>query len=165
MYSLLILSSYSYVFQVIMSESSDILECEICSENLLIDQPFAKIDDTAEQGMYHVECLEKWLNQSNNGLHTQNKITSYSIYHNNELIEQHKINGQDYIVNISELSYTENQDLLNNNNNAPNVENINRIEAHDDDCCCGCRCSKVIGTACCILLIVAIFIGGFKIFY
>lgn len=90
-----------------MAHFTDEIECEICLDELSNDQPYAKIDNKSESGKYHVECLERWLRRCNNGLHTQDRIMSYSIYHCNQIIETVKVtdnpfNGLYYIDNIQE---------------------------------------------------------------
>jgi hypothetical protein len=80
-------------------------ECPICYHLLTADQPYAMIDNTGEKGMYHIECLEKWLEKSKNGLITNNLITSYSVYHEGELIETKMVT-----TNIDIIDITDNQD-------------------------------------------------------
>lgn len=62
-------------------------ECVICAYDILKDQPYGMINNQYEKGKYHVECLEKWVNVSRNGLLTQYEIKSYSIYQHENLIE------------------------------------------------------------------------------
>ena len=50
------------------------------------DQPYSIIERCSEKGKFHVQCLEQWLQKSNNGIFTQDKIETYSIYQNNILI-------------------------------------------------------------------------------
>jgi hypothetical protein len=72
-------------------------ECPICFEKL-DDMPYAKINNTAEPGFYHIECLEKWLMYSRNGLLTTYEIKSYSTFHNNVIIENITLPDKDTIV-------------------------------------------------------------------
>lgn len=65
-------------------------ECHICLFPV-IDSPYAMIDNRAERGKYHVECLEKWLKYSNNGLLTQYEIKSYTIFHADIVIEKIRV--------------------------------------------------------------------------
>lgn len=68
-------------------ERNGIIKCPICFNKFTNSQPFAMIDNTSEKGKYCIECIEKWLDISHNGLLTQDKVLSYSIYHENTLIE------------------------------------------------------------------------------
>lgn len=55
-------------------------ECHICYEPIL-NQPYAKIDNVNEVGIYHVNCLENWIRVGNRaGIISRDKITSYTIY-------------------------------------------------------------------------------------
>ena len=65
-------------------------ECHICLFPVT-DSPYAMIDNRAERGKYHVECLEKWVRYSNNGLLTQYEIKSYTIFHAGVVIEKVKV--------------------------------------------------------------------------
>ena len=90
-------------------------ECLICSHPLCEDQPYAMINNNNEKGKYHIECLERWLETSNNGLLTQDKIMSYNIYHNNNLIEQKNIISNNTDIIIENLSRNEEENHISNN--------------------------------------------------
>lgn len=68
----------------------DINNCPICFIDLE-DSPYAMINNTSEKGRYHVECLERWLNKSRNGILTQDKIKGYTVYHEDTQIESIKL--------------------------------------------------------------------------
>lgn len=70
-----------------MTDSYNSLECIICFYNITPDQPYSMINNKYEKYKCHVECLERWINKSHNGLCTQNEIKSYSIYQQGNLIE------------------------------------------------------------------------------
>ena len=62
-------------------------ECIICFYIIADDQPYCMINNKNERAKLHVECLEQWINKSQNGLYTQDEIKSYSIYQMDRLIE------------------------------------------------------------------------------
>ena len=96
-------------------------ECIICTHEIYIEQPYAMIDNQNEKGKYHVECLEQWVSKNNNGILTQDKIISYSIYQKNGVITtinimdiaKQQIKPQNYIQNQPQ-NYIQNQPYLNN---------------------------------------------------
>lgn len=74
-----------------ISESDDRYECPICFYKIEDDSPYSMIDNCNEKGKFHIECLEKWLTLSNNGLFTQDQIKKYSNYQNDKKIESIKV--------------------------------------------------------------------------
>lgn len=107
-------------------------ECVICFNKLEHDQPYCKIDNKRENGNYHVECLEQWLQKSNNGLYTRDKIISYSIYHNSELIESIKVR-QDLYNTV----YIPIDEEVNQNIQIPvHIRNRRNIDEFADPSCC-----------------------------
>lgn len=69
-----------------LTDSPDGPICSICY-NKLSDSPYAKIDDPGEVGKFHIQCLEQWMQKSDRGIIVDKKITSYSVYHEDQLIE------------------------------------------------------------------------------
>lgn len=69
-----------------LTDSPDGPTCSICFYKLN-DTPYAMINDPGETGKYHVQCLEQWIQKSNRGILIEKKIDSYSIYHEDKLIE------------------------------------------------------------------------------
>lgn len=67
------------------SSSSD--GCMICFHTVQNDQPFGKIDHDQECNVYHPDCLDKWFNEHDIGIITRRQVPSYSIYHENTLVE------------------------------------------------------------------------------
>lgn len=55
-------------------------ECCICYNDIELNKEYAIINNDIEKGIYHVHCLENWIQTSNNGILTQDKITSYIIF-------------------------------------------------------------------------------------
>lgn len=102
--------------------SPDGFECPICFMSLA-DSPYAMIDNTAEKGRYHVECLELWLNKSRNGILTQDKVKSYTVYHQDIQIETVKLKP------LTPPRRDRNEQYYQNN------DNIRRNEENDDYCC------------------------------
>ncbi|QKF94203.1 zinc finger protein RING/FYVE/PHD-type protein [Fadolivirus algeromassiliense] len=117
-----------------MTESSEELGCEICFYKVDDDQPYCKIDNKRENGKYHIECLERWLQKSNNGLHTQDKIISYSVYHGTELIETIKVDQKLYNNGYSQLIATQVED--NAIRYAPITRTNNTMQNQNQLCCC-----------------------------
>ena len=97
-------------------------ECPICLTDLG-DAPYAMIDNTAEKGRYHVECLELWLNRSRNGILTQDKVFGYTVYHEAVQIET---------VRLPPLRKERSQYYQENNNIRRRTGN------NDDEYCCLC---------------------------
>lgn len=60
--------------------------CGICYNTLVEDTEYAKINNPHETGRYHIHCLVAWLNNSRNGILSQDRITSYQIFINEGLI-------------------------------------------------------------------------------
>lgn len=75
-------------------------ECYICFIKIKDDTPYASIDNEKDIKC-HPECLEQWINKANKCLITDEKIQSYSIYHNNSLIETIKVNSDQHIFDIN----------------------------------------------------------------
>lgn len=69
-----------------LTDSPDGPICSICF-NKLNDTPYAMINDTGETGKYHIQCLEQWIQKSNRGTLIDKKTDTYSIYHDDKLIE------------------------------------------------------------------------------
>ena len=101
--------------------SNNDIECPICL-GVLYDSPYAKIDNNKEQGNYHIECLEGWFNRCQRGILCQDRVQSYSIYHDNILLEK--------IILPSPRNNTNN---INNQNNQ-----TRRNRTNDDVECCLC---------------------------
>lgn len=104
-------------------------ECEICFYTITNGQPYCKINNRRENGVYHMECVEAWLQRSNNGFHVQEAIISYSMFQNDELIETIKVDTN---------RYGENFRLINNNTITSSNENENTSTPSSSDkaCCC-----------------------------
>lgn len=68
-------------------EEPNKITCIICYLKISPDDPYAMIDNNHEIGKYHLSCLETWLTKSTNGLLSQDKIESYTIYHHNQKID------------------------------------------------------------------------------
>ena len=101
--------------------SNNDIECSICL-GVLYDSPYAKIDNNKEQGKYHTECLEGWLVRCQRGILCQDKVQSYSIYHDNILLEK--------------IILSPSQNNINNQNNQ-NIQ-IRRERINDETDCCLC---------------------------
>jgi len=69
-----------------LTDSPDGPMCGICFVKL-DDIPYAMINDDGEKGKYHIHCLDQWIQKSNRGILIEQKINSYSIYHEDKLIE------------------------------------------------------------------------------
>lgn len=98
------------------------IECPICL-GILDESPYARIDNIKEQGEYHVECLEGWIQRTHRGIFCQDRVESYSIYHQSILVERI----------ILSSSYNN----INNQNHLTNSTRNNRSNNNDDvvDCC------------------------------
>lgn len=114
------------------SESSNINyssnnECNICFTYINPNDQYAKIEK--ENGVYHIDCLKRWLDSSNNnGIMTQSKVTSYNIYFKDKeiskiilpvILPEQTAPYPDYIINVQEEQYIDNnrnhyRDLLEN---------------------------------------------------
>ena len=107
-----------------MEVNSDDLLCIICTY-ALEGQPFCRINNAHEHGKYHVECFEQWISRSNHGVLTQFPIQSYSIYHDNSLIETLIV--PEIIPQINNIEndtiYSEEDHFIDNDN-------------MDKNCCC-----------------------------
>lgn len=55
-------------------------ECLICLE--LIENNYAIVDNEHERGIYHIQCLEKWLKDSCRGVLSREKPISYIVFNN-----------------------------------------------------------------------------------
>jgi len=69
-----------------LTDSPDGPMCGICFIKL-DDVPYAMINDDGEKGKYHVHCLNQWIQKSNRGILIEQKVNSYSIYHEDKLID------------------------------------------------------------------------------
>ena len=97
-------------------------ECYICFQKIIKNQPYATIDNEREKGKFHEKCLEEWTNKSNNGIFTQDKINSYSLYQGNILIKCNPIASLEnkIIINDRIQNTYEDENLMLNNNNTFN---------------------------------------------
>lgn len=82
-------------------------ECGICYNSLEPNIEYSKINNPHESGSYHVQCLTNWLNNSHNGILTQDKITSYQIFINNEPIQTVMLPTAPQIYNVEQEQYQE----------------------------------------------------------
>ncbi len=164
-------------------------ECNICFNQIdKYNTHYAKIDNPDERGVYHLHCLQKWLETSNNGIMTQNKITAYHIYIHDDKVStvyvENKVQPSAPIINnlppvyqyypppaydrvvIQEphivVSQCENQECLEDNRYYH--EDQECIEGnryyHEDRCRNRCRL-----TACVIIGIIFIIMGVFTFIY
>ena len=60
--------------------------CIICYYSIY-ETPYCMLNSPHEVGKYHVECLEKWLTYNNIGILSQKPVLTYSIYHEDILLE------------------------------------------------------------------------------
>lgn len=61
------------------------MECCICFD--AVGDEYAFINNEAERGIYHIGCLKEWITRSDNGILTQNKVTSYFVVKNGTTAE------------------------------------------------------------------------------
>jgi hypothetical protein len=118
-----------------ITDSPEGPECVICMKKLN-DYPYAVINKKGESGIYHVECLEQWLNKSHNrGVLQEEETELYSIYHNDQLIESintiKKVNDMGEVPDIPEIiiipmnENSESEIFLNNTDNQNNENYCN----------------------------------------
>ena len=67
-------------------------ECCVCFDHIDVNIEYALINNDIEKGIYHTQCLENWIKTSNNGILTQDKITSYLIF-NGDMSREIELNN------------------------------------------------------------------------
>lgn len=103
------------------------MECSICFTYIDTNTQYAKVSN--ENGVYHVDCLKRWLESSNNnGIMTQNKINEYKLYFKDNEISTVKTataayqlapRPSEYVIDFPQEQYIDNnrhyhRDLLEN---------------------------------------------------
>ena len=83
------------------TESGD-MYCAICTSRIN-GNIYTMIDNQNEKGKYHINCLEKWISRSKNGILTREEIESYSIYNNDIIIDT---------INFKKKNVSQNQIIL-----------------------------------------------------
>lgn len=143
-------------------------ECNICFNQInKYNMYYAKIDNPDERGVYHLHCLQKWLDTSNNGIMTQNKIIAYHIYISDDKVLtiniENKVQPSAPILNYTPQTYQHYSSQIHDNsiiqehrvsvsqcenrecigNNRYYYENQECIESnryyHEDECRNRCR--------------------------
>ncbi len=66
-------------------------ECVICYDEISKDKIFIMIDHPGESGKYHVQCIEKWMNKSLNGILVQKPIEKLNLLFEDKKIAEMKV--------------------------------------------------------------------------
>jgi hypothetical protein len=61
-------------------------ECVIC-QTPIDNKTYAFINNDHERGVYHINCLTEWLERTNTGILSEDKITSYLVFDNGTVRE------------------------------------------------------------------------------
>jgi hypothetical protein len=78
-------------------------ECIICYEEIRADQIYAMIDQEGESAKYHVNCIEKWLNKSKNGILIQKPIEKLNLYFGNDKVCHMNLLVPEKVINYDQL--------------------------------------------------------------
>ncbi len=117
------------------------MECPICL-TIIGEDEYAIIDNTAETGHYHINCLNQWTKTSNHGILSQFPIETYTIYNNDNIVKTVNVNTiynsisiyfnnlEDNLTNIG-INYMTEEEEEENENNTETEENL-------FDICCLC---------------------------
>ncbi len=81
-----------------IESDNDIKECAICYEIIHTCDFYAKIESEPGDAVYHVDCLKKWINRSDNGIYSSKKISSYVIYSDQDIVERKILDGNYYVA-------------------------------------------------------------------